>query len=62
MFFYQRIHGKAIFYLPVAHAKKIVRSSSDGVEGTSGVICFVCYKGCTVKNWTTFKGIISMKI
>ena len=41
MFFTTEFTKKQFFTLPVVHAKKIVRSSPDGVEGTSGVI-FLC--------------------
>ena len=42
-FFYNRIHEKQFFTLPVVHDHKIVQSTSDGVEGKSGLICLVRY-------------------
>ena len=41
MFFTTEFTKKQFFTLPVVHARKIVRSSPDGVEGNSGVI-FLC--------------------
>ena len=43
MFFYNRIHEKQIFTLSVVHDNEIVRSTCNGVEGKSGLICVVRY-------------------
>ena len=43
MFFYNRIHEKQFFTLPVVNDNEIVRNTSDVVEGKSGLICLVCY-------------------
>ena len=40
MLFTTEFTKKQCFTLPVIHARKIVRSSPDGVEGKSGVIFF----------------------
>ena len=37
MFFYFRIREKQFFILPVVNDNGIVRSTSDGVEGKSGL-------------------------
>ena len=42
-FFYQRIREKQFFTLPVVNDNEMVRSTSDGVEGKSGLICLVRY-------------------
>ena len=38
-FFYVRIREKQFFTLPVVNDNEFVRSTSDGVEGKSGLIC-----------------------
>ena len=43
MFFYNRVCEKHFFTLPVINENEIVRSTSDGVEGKSGLICLVRY-------------------
>ena len=42
-FFYNRIREKQFFTLPVVEENEIVRSTSDGVEEKSGLICLVRY-------------------
>ena len=42
-FFYHRIREKQLFTLPVVNDNEIVRSTSDGVVGKSGLICLVRY-------------------
>ena len=37
MFFYNRIREKQFFTLPVVNDNEIVRSTSNGVEGKSGL-------------------------
>ena len=39
--FYNRIHEKQFFTLPVVNDNEIVRSTSEGVEGKTGLICLV---------------------
>ena len=43
MFFYNEIREKQFFTLPVVNDNEIVRSTSDGVEGKTGLICLVHY-------------------
>ena len=42
-FFYNRIREQQFFTLPVVNDNEIVRSTSDGVEGKTGLICLVRY-------------------
>ena len=42
-FFYNRIREKHFFTLPVVNDNEIVRSTSDWVEGKTGLICLVRY-------------------
>ena len=42
-FFYNRFREKQCFTLPVVKDNEIVRSTSNGVEGKSGLICLVSY-------------------
>ena len=43
MLFLQQNSQKAIFTLPVVNDNEIVRRTSTGVEGKSGLICLVCH-------------------
>ena len=43
MFFYNRIREKQFFTLPVVNDNEIVRRTSDGVEGKTGIIRLVRY-------------------
>ena len=42
-FFYKRIREKQFFTLPVVNNNEMVRCTSEGVEGKSGLIRFVRY-------------------
>ena len=43
MFFHNGIRQKQFFTLPVVNDNEIVRSTSDGAEGKTDLICLVSY-------------------